>query len=665
MNKFVKSQKRLKKRTINRAVAWLLAVLMCFLVLPTGSMTVHAETETTGSWNDEGNYATGFASGTGTLDDPYIIKTAEQLAHWSKKYSSYTDSNIKVADGVTELDLSAHYWTPINKFNGSFDGNGVTIKGLTIDSSTLPRVGFFDQLGLSSDVTAYGVVKNLNFQNVKINVEQANASYKYLYVGVIAGRVYSATIENCKVLSGTVDVSRNMEVYEETTNAECTTYVGGLVGYATYSSPKYFSLNIYNCYNACDIEVRATSGTETLYVGGIAGYLKRQNVKMLNTANTGDVTVLNTGAGGASPTAGGLLGRLDKNSTIEATIFNCYNAGKISAADTSLIKSSLGGIVGCSDSAPTMNCCYYAADSVTETDNATIVVKGTEVNDVSATSFMDTLNTNALALTDYSLLDWQINKSISNYPVPLAEARVNATYYSSLTEVIGSAEAGAEIDLLADIIASSDVTVNENVTLDLNGYTMDMGSNYLLSEGDVVDNSPGKTGRLKIDTYTAEEVAEGNELSIGTPKAKLAANNSHMPIYISSESAYMLANMTAQASAPEIATDLSSFSRVSRPSFGTAHVGKLQDGATKAGLQFILRLDWGTVTGGVYENNLEFSYSDELVGKIYTNGTVFSVTVNGLENYASSMKVIEYVISDLGVKFENNSFYMSGTTATN
>ena len=47
MNRILKSQKRLKKCKTNRFAAWLLAVLMLFSALPTGSITVHAETETT------------------------------------------------------------------------------------------------------------------------------------------------------------------------------------------------------------------------------------------------------------------------------------------------------------------------------------------------------------------------------------------------------------------------------------------------------------------------------------------------------------------------------------------------------------------------------------------------------------------------------------------
>ncbi len=67
-----------------------------------------------------------FAGGFGTKDFPYIIETAEQLANISKHYDTY--NYYKVADGVTSLDLTG---VGNLNLNGSFDGNGTNIVGLT------------------------------------------------------------------------------------------------------------------------------------------------------------------------------------------------------------------------------------------------------------------------------------------------------------------------------------------------------------------------------------------------------------------------------------------------------------------------------------------------------------------------------------------------------
>ena len=231
--------------------------------------------------------------------------------------------------------------------------------------------------------------------------------------------------------------------------------------------------------------------------------------------------------------------------------------------------------------------------------------------------------------------------SSSPDPAPVYVAQIGDVGYTSLQEAIGCAVSGDTIKLLGGVIATANETIiNSNITLDLNGYTLDMGSNYLISYGDVVDNSTNKAGRLKVDST----------------KGELSKNNSQMPIYIDGEG-YMLATMKAQAT-KTISTDLASFTNISRPSFGAEYAAKVANGAAAAKLQFILRLDWGTVTDGKYQYYQEFSYSDTLVQNVYTNGKAFSVTVNGLTNYAASMKVTELVISDLGVVLENNSFYM-------
>ena len=645
MEKNVYSRKSRKKHTVHKVCAWMLAVLMLFSALPTGSMTVHAET---GDWTSYA--AENFESGTGKADDPYIIKTPEQLAMLSGN-DTYKSCHFKVADGVTEFDMSDYEWVPIEAFYGTFDGNGVTIKGLGINNSAAEeRVGFIFNLGKSD--AGLAVIKNLNFADVSITVTRANT----LYVGVIAGRAYSATIDNCKVLSGSVTATGTK------------TYVGGLVGIAETPSTASAkdTLNIYNCYNNSNINATSTSGSTGVRAGGIAGYIYKQNAAIINTANAGDITVTNASTHtSAKAIAGGLISTLSNGvSGVTDIVSNCYNAGMVSAAQTSQ-KNTLDGIVGAvgikDGSTALLENCYYAEGSGSSSTYG-------EAKTIQSEDFITTLNANATN-NNAEANEWGWNDE--DYPVPYVETKIGEKRYATLqaaikaadTTINSNSEATVEIDLQAKVNASDDITINSGVALDLNGYTLNMGSNYLLSDGDVVDNSEDKTGRLKIATETVEVEFEGNTESIVEPKGKLAADNSQMPVYIDGEG-YMFVAMRAQAE-ENIVNDLSSFNYISRPSFGAAHVDKLQSGASVAGLQFILRLDWGAVTDGVYENNLEFSYSDELVGKIYTNGTVFSVTVNGLANYASNMKVGEYVISDLGVKFENNSFYMSGTTATN
>ena len=112
----------------------------------------------------------------------------------------------KVVKLTADLDLSGYTsWTPIgfnNKsFDGTFNGNGKTISGLTIDVSGQSYVGLF---GLMK-----GSASDLYLLNVNITGGQN--------VGGIAGEAWGS-INHCAVLGGTV--AGNL-------------YTGGIVGKVT------------------------------------------------------------------------------------------------------------------------------------------------------------------------------------------------------------------------------------------------------------------------------------------------------------------------------------------------------------------------------------------------------------------------------------------------
>ena len=219
---------------------------------------------------------------------------------------------------------------------------------------------------------------------------------------------------------------------------------------------------------------------------------------------------------------------------------------------------------------------------------------------------------------------------------------INAANSNSTTEAV-------EIDLLASVISNANIIINSGVTLDLNGNTLDMDDSYLYSLGDVVDDSLNKAGRLVVGTY-AENEEEG--ITAGTPKGMLDKANDQVPVYIAGEG-YMFASMLGQKS---VSITEDSFTVISRPSFGDGYAEKLANGADAAKLQFIIRLNWSEDETDYYQN---LKYVDGLVKTVYEEGKAFSATVNGLSEYKDNMKVTVLVKSDLGVEWENNSFYMS------
>ena len=234
---------------------------------------------------------------------------------------------------------------------------------------------------------------------------------------------------------------------------------------------------------------------------------------------------------------------------------------------------------------------------------------------------------------------WDIRlKSITLKRIPTAE--INGTKYATLQDAISNATEGATITLLEDITESS-IELNNKITLDLNGKILTATYFNAINGTNVIDCSKDKNGRLKVDAKN------------GT----LSATNSQVPIYIAGEG-YMFATMKGQSSVSK--TD-DSFTVISRPSFGNAYT-KLAGGATAAGLQFIIRLDWGKDANGDFTDYQEFVYKEDTVKAVYnvTTPKAFSVTVNGLTGYTENMKVTVLVKStDLEVEWVNNEFYMS------
>lgn len=86
---------------------------LCTCCLSVGMMWAQ-----TGNWTDEGNYDTSWWDGNNRSE--YHITTAEQLAglsYLSQQGTTFLQSRI-VLDN--DLDMGAHYWTPIKKIRWIF-----------------------------------------------------------------------------------------------------------------------------------------------------------------------------------------------------------------------------------------------------------------------------------------------------------------------------------------------------------------------------------------------------------------------------------------------------------------------------------------------------------------------------------------------------------------
>ena len=135
-----------------------------FVILSILLASAHQLMAQTGSWKDY--QASGYDSGSGQQADPYVIKTAGQLAYFASRISAGQDLSVCV-ELRANIDLSAHYWAPIgevsgvkpnNSFAGTFDGHGFTIRNMKQSFANAENTAFFANLKGNS------VVRNLNFE---------------------------------------------------------------------------------------------------------------------------------------------------------------------------------------------------------------------------------------------------------------------------------------------------------------------------------------------------------------------------------------------------------------------------------------------------------------------------------------------------------------------
>ena len=240
-----------------------------------------------------GNQPPAGVTGKGTEAEPFILKTAEHL-EWFRDYVNVGKSSAcaKIADDVEEIDMSTvcHKadaekqvaelsWTPIGNYSkqyqGTFDGNGKTIRNLFI-SSTSDEIGFF---GYAADCR----IKNITFDNAKVKGND-NCS-----TGILAGYAGSCVIENIKT-TGSCSVEGKYETGGIAGRANgnisnCENHaivkglhsVGGIVGICFDSEN-----SITSCANYGEI-----TGTED-FVGGIIGYFGEGSLQ--NSANNGNIT---------------------------------------------------------------------------------------------------------------------------------------------------------------------------------------------------------------------------------------------------------------------------------------------------------------------------------------------------------------------------------------
>ncbi len=153
-----------------------------------------------------GLWATGYAAGSGTSDDPYIIETPEQLALLLKDAST-AEKYYKITRNIRLNDTADENWTEtaIQWFNdasasgfaGTLDGSGYTISGIYYNGT-----GF---AALIPKLTGASVFKNIRISDSSLTNTGSNSN-EHNVSAIVSKVSYAATFENC-IVDDTVELT--------------------------------------------------------------------------------------------------------------------------------------------------------------------------------------------------------------------------------------------------------------------------------------------------------------------------------------------------------------------------------------------------------------------------------------------------------------------------
>jgi len=295
--------------------------------------------------------------GSGNSTDPYLITDKKDLETFrsvtNAGTSGYCGNTVYYKQTANIENYGSYSNTNATPFTGHYDGGGHSI---TFNLST---TGLVKTLGNGAEI------KNLTLKG-----------------GQVSNNVDKWGAFSCSIADGAKVTLKNCTNEISFTN-NSSTYLGGLIGYASNSS---IELTLENCSNKAII-----SGKN--YVGGVLGYAPVKKIKMTRCSNEGAVTCaasssacvgglvsyaylqgyyiidLNScvnsgevkmdGAKAATLGAcGGIIGYLkEANSSNAVTITNCANKADVSAGGNI---HCMGGIVGMFHSTSANgNCCVY------------------------------------------------------------------------------------------------------------------------------------------------------------------------------------------------------------------------------------------------------------------------------------------------------------------
>lgn len=268
-----------------------------------------------------------FAGGDGTKENPWKIKTREQLAALSNYLGSkgsgrYFCLSSDILFSAEDFAAGGEFynkglgWQPIGSqtdanqmFRGSLDGRGHVIRNLTVNRPQAPDIGLFGY-------TRGAIIKDLRLENLTFTGSTN--------VGGLTGTDRGSTFQNVSV-TGTVSGQKT---------------IGGLVGYAENTI-------LTRCGSDCQVSASLLSMnyTEISSAGGLMGY--GQEVEAAECYALGTLSCTTSAYEGRTSGyiyAGGLIGCLKSGSVARSFVKGIVSGS--TAAPSSAGDAYVGGLVG-------------------------------------------------------------------------------------------------------------------------------------------------------------------------------------------------------------------------------------------------------------------------------------------------------------------------------
>ncbi len=271
-------------------------------------------------------------NGAGSPEDPYQITNADQLAAINNDLTAHYLL-------MNDIDLNNQEWTPLTIFDGSLDGDGFTIKGLSITSNQNFQ-GLFGELGSNGKLynftvegsisgnNSVGAVVGYNNGLIEAVVNRATVTAAIngggivgYNLGTIKDSYNAGTVIGTSSNTGGVAGRNNSLIYDVYNDGlvKGSTSTGGVIGHNVG--------HLLNAYNIADIE------SDHYYVGGLVGQNDTGNASICNVYNSGTISSTSNYA-----PIGGVVGY-----HYNGKLINVYNRGNLSGTG---FDAKIGGITG-------------------------------------------------------------------------------------------------------------------------------------------------------------------------------------------------------------------------------------------------------------------------------------------------------------------------------